>query len=82
MDDIHLSREILRAVHHGKVPQNVLDEIKTEHLLSRCPHCRAVVQAYEAELKLGPSVFSRISIWRSFIYGRDGGRKSAGLPRR
>src|SRR6185436_16610774 len=60
MDDIHLSREILRAVHHGMVPQSVLDEIKTEHLLGRCPHCRAEVQAYEAELKVGGSVFSRV----------------------
>lgn len=60
MDDIHLSREILRAVHDGKVPQSVLEEIKTEHLLSLCPHCREEVQAYEVERRGGASVFSRI----------------------
>jgi tetratricopeptide (TPR) repeat protein len=49
MDDIHLSREILRAVEDGKIPRDLLEEIKTEHLLSRCPHCRAEVEAHEAE---------------------------------
>jgi len=60
MDDIHLSREILRAVHHGKVPQGVLEEIKTEHLLSLCPHCSAEVRAYETELRGGAPVLSRV----------------------
>jgi tetratricopeptide (TPR) repeat protein len=60
MDDIHLSREILRAAHDGRVPQSLLEEIKTEHLLSRCPHCRAEVQAYETELRGGVSVLSRV----------------------
>lgn len=60
MDDIHLSREILRAVHDRKLPQSFLEEIKTDHLLSRCPHCRSEVQAYEAELRGGVPVFSRV----------------------
>jgi tetratricopeptide (TPR) repeat protein len=60
MDDIHLSREILRAIHDGRVPQSVLEEIKTEHLLSRCPHCREEVQAFEVELRGGVPVFSRV----------------------
>lgn len=53
MDDIHLSREILRAVENGKLPQGVLDELTTEHLLSRCPHCRREVEAFEAERRVG-----------------------------
>ncbi|HBL27370.1 MAG TPA: hypothetical protein DD490_11100 [Acidobacteria bacterium] len=60
MDDIHLSRELLRAVHDRKVPGNILEEIKTEHLLSRCPHCRAEVQAYEAEVRRRVPLFSRV----------------------
>src|SRR5215213_2086848 len=38
MDDIHISREILRAVQEGKVPRSVVDEITAEHLLRLCPH--------------------------------------------
>jgi tetratricopeptide (TPR) repeat protein len=60
MDDIHLSREILRAVENGTLPPSVLDEIKTEHLLSRCPHCRAEFKAYEAERRAKVSVLRQI----------------------
>jgi len=60
MDDIHLSREILRAVHSGTLAPSVLDEIKTEHLLGCCRHCRAEVEAFEAELRADTSVLKRI----------------------
>ena len=60
MDDIHLSRELLRAVNEGKLPRGVLDDITTEHLLGRCPHCRAEVDAYEAERRAEPSAWGRI----------------------
>ena len=59
MDDIHISRELLRAVDDGRVPMNVLDAIKTEHLLSRCPHCRAEVEAYKADCRARTSFLSR-----------------------
>lgn len=59
-DDIHLSREILRAVDDGTLPSSLLDEIKTEHLLNRCHHCRAEVQAYHAERRAGVSVVRRV----------------------
>jgi tetratricopeptide (TPR) repeat protein len=60
MDDIHLSREILRAVEAGTVPRSFLEEIKVEHLLSLCPHCREEVKAYEAEERAGASVVQRV----------------------
>ncbi len=59
MDDIHLSREILRAADEGRLPRSFVDEIKTEHLLGRCPHCRAEVEAYAAERRAGASVLIR-----------------------
>lgn len=61
MDDIHVSREILRAVKEGKVPRSVVDEITAEHLLRLCPHCRAEVQAYETEVRAGASDLPRVS---------------------
>jgi hypothetical protein len=72
MDDIHLSRQILRAVEQGKLPRSFLEEIATEHLLSRCPHCRAEFDAFEAERQAGTSVLRRLfllsrrswSVWR------------------
>lgn len=65
MDDIHLSREILRAVEDGKIPRDLLEEIKTEHLLGRCPHCRAEAEAYKAERRgrsLLGEVFGTLSV--------------------
>jgi tetratricopeptide (TPR) repeat protein len=59
MDDIHVSRDLFRAVARGELPQSVLNKITLEHLLSLCPHCRAEVQAYEAEIQAGPSLWSR-----------------------
>jgi tetratricopeptide (TPR) repeat protein len=59
MDDIHVSRELFRAVARGELPQSFVNEITLEHLLSLCPHCRAEVQAYEAEVQAGPSIWSR-----------------------
>jgi tetratricopeptide (TPR) repeat protein len=70
MDDIHLSRQILRAVAQGKLPWSFLDEIKTEHLLSRCPHCRAEVEAYEEELRSGTSSLRRFWLLVSALLKR------------
>lgn len=70
MDDIHLSREILRAVEDGRVPMAVLDEIKTEHLLSCCPHCRAEVRAFQAERRARVPFLSRLVQVLSALLGR------------
>lgn len=69
MDDIHLSQEILHAVQEGRVPAEILEELKTEHLLGLCPHCRSEVQLFQAGHKAGtlirlvqilPMVFDRV----------------------
>lgn len=70
MDDIHLSRELLRAVDDGRVPMDVLDAIKTEHLLSRCPHCRAEVEAHKADRRARTSLLSRFLQIVSTLLGR------------
>ncbi|HYQ83224.1 MAG TPA: hypothetical protein VEP28_04355, partial [Rubrobacter sp.] len=51
MDDIHLSREILRAFEAGELPWQAVVEIALDHLVSRCPHCRAEVEAFEVECR-------------------------------
>jgi len=70
MDDIHLSREILHAVETGKLSPNVLDEIKTDHLLGRCPHCQAEVAAYEAARRAEASVLNQIFQTLSGLFDR------------
>jgi tetratricopeptide (TPR) repeat protein len=70
MDDIHLSRQILRAVDQGKLPRSFLEEIATEHLLSRCPHCRAEFHAFEAERRAGTSVLRRLLLLVSALLER------------
>jgi tetratricopeptide (TPR) repeat protein len=49
MDDIHLSREILRAFEARELPWQAVVEIALDHLMSHCPHCRAEVEAHEVE---------------------------------
>lgn len=70
MDDIHLSREILRAAADGRVPPAVVEEIKTEHLLSRCLHCRAEVLAFQAERRAEARPLSRLVQILSALLGR------------
>ncbi|HEX3529250.1 MAG TPA: hypothetical protein VH988_19510 [Thermoanaerobaculia bacterium] len=70
MDDIHLSRQILRAVEQGKLPRSFLEEIATEHLLSRCPHCRAEFDAFEAERRAGTSALRRLFLLFSALLER------------
>jgi tetratricopeptide (TPR) repeat protein len=59
MDDIHISRELYQAVERGELPRDFLEEIQAEHLLARCPHCRAEAEAYALGRKADPSVWSR-----------------------
>lgn len=59
MDDIHISRELYQAVERGELPRDFLEEIQAEHLLARCPHCRAEAEAYTLGQKAGPSGWSR-----------------------
>lgn len=49
MSDIHVTRELLRAVANGDLPPRVLAEIGLQHLLKLCPHCREEVAAFQRE---------------------------------
>ena len=59
MDDIHISRELYQAVERGELPRGFLEEAQAEHLLARCPHCRAEAEACAFSRKAGPSGWSR-----------------------
>ncbi len=59
MDDIHISRELYQAVERGELPRDFLEEAQAEHLLARCPHCRAEAEAYAFGRTAGPSAWSR-----------------------
>ncbi len=49
MSDIHITRELLRAVESGELPARVLTEIGWQHLLSLCPSCRGELDAWRRE---------------------------------
>ena len=59
MDDIHISRELYQAVERGELPREFLEEVQAEHLLARCPHCRAEAEAYAFGRTAGASAWSR-----------------------
>lgn len=53
MRDIHISRELYQAVERGDLPKEFLEEIQAEHLLARCPCCRAEAEAYASRRSAG-----------------------------
>lgn len=54
MPDIHITRELLRAVARGELPPRLLTQIGTRHLMHLCAHCRAEIEAWQRERELGP----------------------------
>ncbi len=60
MDDMHVSRELYRAVAQGELSRSFLEEVTTEHLLARCSHCRAEAAAFAREQQAGSSAWSRV----------------------
>ena len=49
MSDIHITRELLRAVARGELSERALAQIETQHLESLCPICRREIQAWREE---------------------------------
>ncbi|HEY2291224.1 MAG TPA: hypothetical protein VGM86_11035 [Thermoanaerobaculia bacterium] len=49
MSDIHITRELLRAVARGDLSERGFAQIETQHLESLCPVCRREIQAWRAE---------------------------------
>jgi tetratricopeptide (TPR) repeat protein len=49
LSDIHITRELLRAVARGKLSERDLAQIQAEHLESLCPFCRREIRAWLEE---------------------------------
>jgi tetratricopeptide (TPR) repeat protein len=49
MADSHLTREILRAVVHGRLSFQAMAQIGFSHLTSVCEHCREEIEAFQKE---------------------------------
>jgi tetratricopeptide (TPR) repeat protein len=49
LSDIHITRELLRAVARGELSQRALAQIEAQHLESLCPVCRREIQAWREE---------------------------------
>jgi tetratricopeptide (TPR) repeat protein len=49
LSDIHITRELLRAVARGELTEHALAQIEAHHLESLCPVCRQEVQAWREE---------------------------------
>ncbi len=49
MSDIHITRELLRAVARGELSERALAQIEAQHLESLCPVCRREIQAWREE---------------------------------
>lgn len=62
MSDIHVTRELLRAVARGELSERALAQIEAEHLASLCPFCRREILAWRREEAGGsdPVLASRI----------------------
>src|SRR5262245_31542355 len=49
MADLHLTRELLRAVAQGELPVGVVSRLGFNHLMNLCPHCRREIEAWQKE---------------------------------
>lgn len=51
MSEIHITREVLRAVARGRLSSRALIEFAVKHLVALCPSCREEIAAWERERK-------------------------------
>ncbi|HXU45174.1 MAG TPA: hypothetical protein VN783_06595 [Thermoanaerobaculia bacterium] len=59
MNDLHLSRELLRAVADGELPPRSFLTMVLDHLFEFCPHCASEWAAYKRELSASPGSYAR-----------------------
>src|SRR6185295_11701512 len=59
MNDLHLSREFLRAIAAGDLPPRTLLDMVLQHLFEFCPHCASEWDAYQRELRARPGSYAR-----------------------
>jgi tetratricopeptide (TPR) repeat protein len=57
--DIHITREILRAVARGELPEGFLARLSLQHLMNLCPYCRGEIEAWEKERGSGAASIGR-----------------------
>lgn len=62
MSDIHITRELLRAVTRGELPPRVLVESVWKHLLRLCPTCDQEYRAWQDEEKSPPDYASTLKV--------------------
>lgn len=90
MSDIHITRELLRAVTRGELSERALAQIQARHLESLCHFCRQEIRAWQEEAGPGghgyilqtlPAVLARYAPdFAARI--REAERNLQGLPRR
>jgi len=66
MDDIHLSRELLRAVSRGELPVKLLSQVGLQHLMDLCPYCQREIRAWQRELQGGAVTAENFDLLPSF----------------
>ena len=60
-DDMHITRELLRAVATGELPPQVLLGLAGRHLTNLCPHCRAELEAFSSGYRPLPATERELS---------------------
>lgn len=66
MDDIHLSRELLRAVSRGELPVKLLSQVGLQHLMDLCPYCQREIRAWQREMQGGTVTAESFDLLPSF----------------
>ncbi|HSL83651.1 MAG TPA: tetratricopeptide repeat protein [Thermoanaerobaculia bacterium] len=84
---MHLTRNLLDAEALGELPEGLLDKIRREHLLARCPTCEPEIAAHEAgRLRAGgrssADVIDRVERIRRRIALTDGELQAVEQKRR
>ena len=88
MDDIHFSRELLRAASKGELPERLLTKIGLRHLMDLCPYCRREIIAWQREQERGspedldllPTFSDAPSLGHPVVQAADEFRELLSLP--
>lgn len=53
MKDVHVTPELLRAIHESELPGEVMFRLIWEHFQALCPTCKAAIEEWQAETRGG-----------------------------
>src|SRR5215218_5341041 len=59
VSDIHITRELLRAMTRGELSERALGQIEAQHLENLCPVCKHEIWAWQEEQKAGAAELRR-----------------------